>query len=142
MSNYSVWLQLVAIIMFVVICLYVHAVYFEFDECLSEFVSKLVTFFSLVILISVVGSIFPCIVFWEFVGWVSFRLIALWAERVAVYKSGLVALCTNKCGDVIFAIVFGLAALPSLTKCLSEPVMLYIYIYIFCLFADWRVYYQ
>ena len=98
-TNFSVWSYL-TIVVLVGILLLLFAIYCEFDDHFYEFALKLVTFFFSVWYTLLTYAVFPHIFFWEIIGWISFRLISHWLDRQATSRGGLIALNTNRFGDV------------------------------------------
>lgn len=99
-QNTSVWNLLLMFCMINLSMLIAYSFYCEFDPYSTEFSLKLLTFFYLVWQLLLCNGMFTSLFCWEFIGLISFRLIAHWTDRTSTTRASVLAVTFNRWGDL------------------------------------------
>lgn len=96
----SVWNLLLMFMMINLSMLIAYSFYCEFDPYSTEFSLKLLSFFYMVWQLLLCNGMFTSLFCWEFIGLISFRLIAHWTDRTSTTRASVLAVTFNRWGDL------------------------------------------
>lgn len=132
----SLTATMLLVITFISFCAHLYSIeYMQFDPHQIRFMSylSLFTFFMIILVTS--GNLVQLFVGWEGVGICSYLLINFWYTRIKANKSAIMAVLTNRIGDLSLLIAFGIIFF--IYKSFSFDVLFsYVHIYNFTIFMN------
>ena len=105
----SLSVSMLIVIMSISLCAHIYSVsYMDQDPHQVRFMSYLSLFTFFMLILVTAGNLIQLFIGWEGVGICSYLLINFWYTRVGANKSSIMAVFTNKIGDICLLVAFGL----------------------------------